>query len=223
MGGASATCVDNGKLCFQSEEAMMDWAERIRNYRVRSKLTQEQLAELFMVEPRTISRWETGVSQPPESVRLKLRRTHVPLLSTPTGKAVESLVTDHRGSAMMYDMNLIVLAVSEQQRKWVQLQYDMDPIGQSWHAYMGDHFLAMLAKEGGYHKVIKRGLSSVTTDFNLREGERGSKANYAGRLNHTIIRLDDGQQVHLSIVTPLGMAVHTNPLMTFIDEVMAEE
>jgi transcriptional regulator with XRE-family HTH domain len=200
----------------------MDWAERIKNYRLRSKLTQEQLAELFMVEPRTISRWETGASQPPDSVRLKLRRTHVPLLSTPTGKAVEALVSDHGGAAMMYDMNLIVLAVSKQQRKWANLQYGFDPIGQCWHAYMGDHFLHMLAKEGGYYQVVKRGLSSVTTDFQLKEGERGAKASYAGRLNHTIIRLDDGQQVHLSIVTPLGMAVHTNPLMTFIDEIMAE-
>ncbi len=65
------------------ENLMMDWSQRVRNYRQRAGLTQEALAEMFAVEARTVRRWESGASRPPENVRAKLQRTPVPVVPKP--------------------------------------------------------------------------------------------------------------------------------------------
>jgi len=43
---------------------MADFAERLAGIRKSRQLTQLQLADLLDVQPRLISRWETGVSRP---------------------------------------------------------------------------------------------------------------------------------------------------------------
>ena len=48
----------------RSIDPMADFAQRLTNTRKERKLTQLQLANLLDIQPRLISRWETGVSRP---------------------------------------------------------------------------------------------------------------------------------------------------------------
>lgn len=51
---------------------MLDYARKIREYRERKFLTQEQLAKLLGVSYVTISRWETGTFKPNMAMKKKL-------------------------------------------------------------------------------------------------------------------------------------------------------
>ncbi len=51
---------------------MLDYARKIREYRERKFLTQEQLAKLLGVSYVTISRWETGMFKPNMETKRKL-------------------------------------------------------------------------------------------------------------------------------------------------------
>lgn len=51
---------------------MFDYAKKIREYRERKFLTQEQLAKLLGVSYVTISRWETGMFEPNMDTKRKL-------------------------------------------------------------------------------------------------------------------------------------------------------
>lgn len=51
---------------------MLDYARKIREYRERKFLTQEQLAKLLGVSYVTISRWETGAFEPNMAMKKKL-------------------------------------------------------------------------------------------------------------------------------------------------------
>ena len=51
---------------------MLDYARKIREYRERKFLTQEQLAKLLGVSYVTISRWETGAFEPNMVMKKKL-------------------------------------------------------------------------------------------------------------------------------------------------------
>lgn len=66
-----------------------NWAQKIRNYRVRHALSQTQLADIIGVAQRTISRWERGEDRPGLSQQKRLRD----LSWEPPTRFIESLAT----------------------------------------------------------------------------------------------------------------------------------
>ena len=51
---------------------MFDYAKKIKEYRERKFLTQEELAKLLGVNYVTVSRWETGSFEPNMAMKKKL-------------------------------------------------------------------------------------------------------------------------------------------------------
>ena len=51
---------------------MINYANKIREYRERKFLTQDELAALLGVSKTTITRWETGKFQPTMQIKKKL-------------------------------------------------------------------------------------------------------------------------------------------------------
>ena len=52
---------------------MINYAQKIREYRERKLLTQEDLAKVLNVSVTSITRWENGKFEPTMSVKRKLR------------------------------------------------------------------------------------------------------------------------------------------------------
>ena len=52
---------------------MSDWSHECWMARLNCRLTQQDWAAVSFVSPNTISRWETGRTEPPEYVKERLR------------------------------------------------------------------------------------------------------------------------------------------------------
>jgi transcriptional regulator with XRE-family HTH domain len=201
-----------------------DWSERIRGYRSRSGLTQEALADLFNVEPRTIRRWEAGASRPPLDIRQRLMRTRVPLIERADTSTLLRLVEMSTEGIMLLDDDLTILAMSPRERAWFMRQYGRDGINTSWEPHMPSFFHALLEEHGGWRALLQGGLSSLTSDFRMPRGDTGNAADHVGRAQYTILRLADGTRIHTSLSSTLPPDSPLQPpKLTFLDEIMAEE
>lgn len=107
----------------------MEWSQRVRYYRARAGLTQEALAELFGVEPRTVRRWESGASRPPEDVRAKLQRAPVPVIPRAKMSSLKDFVSGAKGMISLYTPTLEVVAGSSVSTALFRTLYGGDPIG----------------------------------------------------------------------------------------------
>jgi transcriptional regulator with XRE-family HTH domain len=198
-----------------------DWATRIRSWRKRSGLTQEAVADLFLVDVRTIRRWEKGTSQPPLDVRERLHRTCVPLIQRPEVSALAKVVSTSAIGTMLLDDKLTVVAMSERERLFWQAQTGQDLLGKSWEPYIPKFFLELLDQHGGWRAAIKAGASSLTGDCRvpLPDGQV-----FTGRIQYTILRMSDGTLIHNYLGQSLPeSAVLEAPRVTFIDEITQQE
>jgi DNA-binding XRE family transcriptional regulator len=201
-----------------------DWSLRIRSYRSRSGLTQEALADLFDVEPRTIRRWEAGTYRPPLEIRRRLMRTRVPLVARADTSTLLRLVERSSEGIMLLDDDLTILAMSPRERTWFMRQYGRDGINTSWEPCMPTFFRSLLEAQGGWRTLRHCGLSSLTSDFQMPRGDTGNAADHIGRVQYTILRLADGTRIHTSLSSTLPPGSPLQPAkLTFLDEIMAEE
>ena len=56
---------------------MINYAEKIREYRERKLLTQEDLAKVLGVSVTSITRWENGKFEPTMAIKRKLRELFI--------------------------------------------------------------------------------------------------------------------------------------------------
>ena len=56
---------------------MINYAQKIREYRERKLLTQEDLAKVLSVSVTSITRWENGKFEPTMAVKRKLRELFI--------------------------------------------------------------------------------------------------------------------------------------------------
>jgi transcriptional regulator with XRE-family HTH domain len=201
-----------------------DWDIRIRNYRQRSGLTQEALADLFMVDARTIRRWEAGQTLPPLEVRRKLQRTRVPIINRPEAAVFKQLVATSTEGIMLLDDELTILAMSDRELQWFQSQYGFDPRGRSWEPYIPHFFIPLLDRYGGWRATTRAGLSSITSDFRRHPPETGRADVHNARAQYTILHMADGMRIHIAVSSTLPDTAELHPpKMTFIDEIMSTE
>jgi transcriptional regulator with XRE-family HTH domain len=196
-----------------------DWSLRIRSYRRRTGLTQEALAELFMVEPRTIRRWEAGHSQPPAKIRQRLTKTSVPAISRPEISVLREMVeTSSQGITLLND-DLIVLAMSSRDRQWFTSNFGQVPLQASIEHFIPPTVRDLVEPHGGWRRAIDAGLSSMMADFQIP-----GLASFAGRMQWTVLRLGDGARIHTCVSKTLpSMSAPLPATLTFIDEVRSEE
>jgi transcriptional regulator with XRE-family HTH domain len=196
-----------------------DWATRIRSWRKRSGLTQEAVADLFMVDERTVRRWEQGISEPPLDVRRRLERTSVPLIQRPEISALAQVIASSALGTMLLDENLKVLAMSERERQFWLHQTGKDLTGGTWEPYIPSFFQEILEGYGGWRAAIKAGASSLTGDCRITLA--GDGAVFTGRIQYTILRMSDGTVVHSYLGRSMPeTAVLLPARVTFIDEIM---
>jgi transcriptional regulator with XRE-family HTH domain len=201
------------------------WAKRIRSYRVRSNLTQEGLAELFMVDARTVSRWETGKSRPSQAVMDRLRRSHVPVIGSPLGSAIKDLVESSSELALLTDMKMRVIANSRPHKALVAAIFNADVVGQDYAKFAPDYVMQALEAEGGWRHAVDAGLSSSTGDYFRAAGTDGVVSpTVCVRAQMVMLRLADGEMVSLTMTRPIPIeSLSREPVrFTYLDEVMSD-
>ena len=200
-----------------------NWHLRIRSYRLRSGLTQEQLADVFMVADRTVRRWENGQSQPPQHVRERLLRTHVPLIHRPEVAALRAMTETSSLGTMLMDEKLNIIAMSAREQQFWLRQYGQDLRGQNWEPFSPPFFRTVFETHGGWRSAIKSGASSLTCDFSIPMPGNDATGLYSGRVQYTILRMSDGTHIHNYVATTLPAGAAQQPArLTFIDEIESE-
>jgi transcriptional regulator with XRE-family HTH domain len=201
----------------------MEWSQRVRYYRTRAGLTQEALAELFGVEPRTVRRWESGASRPPEDVRAKLQRAPVPVIPRATLGSLKDFVNGAKGIVSLYTPTLEVVAGSPMSTNLFRTLYGCDPIGVNILPYLGEDMQGIFADHGGIDRMNRNGLSSITADMHIDKGNNGAAVSATMRSAITVLTLEDGHKVQIAYVSMVDGKSNAAPCVTYGEEVRLEE
>jgi transcriptional regulator with XRE-family HTH domain len=202
---------------------MNDWAQRVRDYRAKSGLTQEALAALFGVDPRSVRRWEAGDVRPALVVRNRLLRSPVAIVKHPTTEAIAQLIAASSGFSCLLTTSRAVIASSPAyERRMIKAH------GDGWQdlpflTRLSPEIAATvepcLTREGGMDAMLKRGLTAMTHDF-LLPRHMGDTA-----LRFTASRLFIDPCDSVLILTSYGVQkqqlTFQEPALTYIDEIVA--
>jgi DNA-binding XRE family transcriptional regulator len=137
----------------------MNSAARIRAFRKSGNLTQNDLAELWGVTVRSISRWERGEGRPAEWMRREMSKS-VPMLAWPTAPALKAMVENYSRSALLCDSNLKVHAAQSNFFRWGARE-GVDIIGADWHHHLSESVLGMLTDNGGFSSLVREGVMCI--------------------------------------------------------------
>lgn len=201
----------------------MEWSQRVRYYRTRAGLTQEALAELFGVEPRTVRRWESGASRPPEDVRAKLQRAPVPVIPRATLGSLKDFVGGAKGLVSLYTPTLDVIAASPVSAHLFRTLYGSEPVGVNILPYLGEDLRNLFTDHGGMDRMLRNGLSSITADMCVEKGNHGAAIEVTMRSAISVLTLEDGQKVQIAYSSMIDSKTDTRPCVTYGEEVRLEE
>jgi transcriptional regulator with XRE-family HTH domain len=181
------------------------WSKRVRTYRQGSGLTQEQFAERCGVEPRTVQRWEAGKTTPPQCIQSMLTTGNRDVSLTPGASVIRSVVEASSDSAMLLDAKLNVLAASMHQRNWMRDTYGCDMLGVHWPRYMSPFSRDLLDKQGGLDRLVKGGLAYAKSVYHLPANTNGNSVAHTRLVQHTVLRFDGYDVLHMCTATPLPL------------------
>jgi len=202
---------------------VMDWSQRVRQYRSRSGLTQAALAELFGVEERTVRRWESGISRPPAEVRVKLLMAPVPYIARPTLSALKDFVHAHNGMVSLYTPQLKAIAASPQANAGFVAMFGRDFAGVRLLDYLGNDMKQLIENHGGWDRMVANGLSSIATSMVVDKGTNGLAHDVPVQIAYTVLTMEDGERVHIGYTTMLREPELFKPKVTFGAELYLEE
>lgn len=202
---------------------VMDWSQRVRQYRGRSGLTQAALAEMFGVEERTVRRWEGGTSRPPAEVRIKLQMAPVPSLPRPTLRGLIDFVRAQKEMMSLYTPQLRVIAVSPPAAAQFAAMFGRDFNGVQLLDFLGSDMRQLISDHGGWERMVKNGLSSIACSMVVEQGTNGLAFDAPVQIAYTVLTMEDGERVHIGYTTMLREPQLFKPKVTFGAELYLEE
>ena len=131
----------------------MCWARKIKELRFLEDLKQDALAKQLGVSQASVSQWERGVTEPPETIRAYIDAR---LRDSPLERFLESLRTSVRNSPNLFvllryqDSGVVIDLISEGTRNNGQL-VKVDDVGESVRGRFGsevDQYASELLKAG---------------------------------------------------------------------------
>lgn len=151
----------------------MDWAQRIKDYRSRNGLTQEDMAERLDVDRTTIIRWEKGQDEP----ALKFRKSILALTPTVPEGVVRGLIAsidNMDGLATLLDPDFRVLRASRMHQR--VLGYDPATVyGQPSERYWAAEMEWLVKYLGGLRSYKRLGIYQMDLALLRRPRENGFK------------------------------------------------
>ena len=202
---------------------VMDWSQRVRQYRSRSGLTQAALAEMFGVEERTVRRWESGISRPPADVRVKLQMAPVPLMPRPTSRGLIDFVRAQKEMMSLYTPQLKVIAASPPAEAQFAAMFGRGFDGVQLFDYLGHDMKKLFADHGGWDRMVQNGLSSIARSMVVDKGTHGLAHDVPVQIAYTVLTMEDGERVHIGYTTMLREPELFKPKVTFGAELYLEE
>ena len=202
---------------------VMDWSQRVRQYRSRSGLTQAALAEMFGVEERTVRRWESGISRPPADVRIKLQMAPVPPMPLPTSRGLKDFVRSHKEMMSLYTPQLKVIAVSPPAAAQFAAMFGREFDGVQLFDYLGSDMKQLITNHGGWDTMVNNGLSSIAASMVVDKGTSGLAYDVPVQIAYTVLTMEGGERVHIGYTTMLREPEPFKPKVTFGEELYLEE
>jgi transcriptional regulator with XRE-family HTH domain len=202
----------------------MDWSDRVRNYRLRSKLSQEALADLFGVDPRSVRRWEAGDSRPRDDVRAKLLRAPVPAVAQTTIDGLARIIASSSEFTVLLDDKYQVITSSPSYNARMTRVHGSDwrsvPLLDRFYKPVAEVIDASVTRHGGLQKMMQNGLSAMTHDFVMNRD--GAEVTFRFTGARLFVSATDSVMIHTSFGVEKADIAFTEPLMTYLDEIMAE-
>lgn len=124
----------------------LDWAKRIKQYRVAHGLKQAVLAEMLNVDATTVSRWERGRDQPNLSVQKRLKELVEKDLTT-VGRGLSDLIDMTGDIAVLLDKDYRLIRASRAHQKL--LNYDAAAMLGKQFPFWTDNMFQILGHAGG--------------------------------------------------------------------------
>jgi transcriptional regulator with XRE-family HTH domain len=199
------------------------WAKRVKLYRQKSGMPQEQLAEMFGVDVRSVRRWEAGTAMPSLAVRKKLLSAPVPAMASASVAGFAEIIrSSPKFTALLSDRHEIIAASASYEARMLRVH------GPDWRdvphldrikSPVQEIITATCDAHGGLDKMMRNGLSSLTHDFTFeRDGRMVSMRFTSARLfvNHT-----DSVLIHASFGTDINDVRPDEPQITYLDEIMS--
>jgi transcriptional regulator with XRE-family HTH domain len=199
------------------------WSERIKLYRQKTGMPQEQLAEMFGVDVRSVRRWEAGTAMPSLAVRKKLLSAPVPAMASASVSGFAEIIrTSNKFTALLSDQHEIIAASASYEGRMLRVH------GPDWRdvphldrikSPVQDIITATCDTHGGLEKMMRNGLSSLTHDFTFeRDGRTVSMRFTSARL---FVNHKDSVLIHTSFGTNINDVRPDEPQITYLDEIMS--
>jgi transcriptional regulator with XRE-family HTH domain len=224
LGCAHYTIRRGAAQVFWPEHGIMEWSERIRNYRRNSRLSQEALAELFGVDVRSVRRWEAGTSRPRDDVRAKLLRAPVPAVAQTTIDGLARIISTSSEFTVLLDDKFQVIASSASYDARMTRVHGPDwrgvPLLDRFYKPVAEVIDTSVTRHGGLQKMMRNGLSAMTHDFVMdRDGVEVTFRFTGARL---FINASESVLINTSFGVEKSDIAYTEPLITYLDEIMTE-
>lgn len=138
----------------------MNWSSAVRHYRRVHCITQDQLADIFAVDTRTVRRWESGQSIPPMSVR----DTVIMIDHSAQYDMLAKLTSSSTEIMCLFDQDRRIIAASPALLQSARLSVS-DVVGANYcRLFVPEHatgIIDRIDREGGY---VKSGLSGFNVN-----------------------------------------------------------
>ncbi|NOU05523.1 MAG: hypothetical protein HOO99_05005 [Hyphomicrobiaceae bacterium] len=163
-------------------------------------MTQEEAAQHFNVDVRSVRRWEAG-SPLPEIVQTEIRQD-----SPLTERMLEglfSIIRHSEGYMMLLDDELVVLENSPLHKKRMMDLFGIDIVGQDWHNYMTPEALSWVQSEGGIQRMIEQGFVHSSVPYRRKLTTQHGEVEYAGMSHQASVWVGNGAHVCVMTFTNL--------------------
>lgn len=173
-------------------------ASRLRAYRARQGITQEELALQWGVSSRTITRWERGEGRPAEWMRREMAAGESPI-TWPNMSVLTHLIRNYNGPGMILDNALTVVTGTSVHKRWMHQTHGLDIEGVNWHNYTSQDALDMFARHGGITNMIKNGLMCIRGFYSDPGGIDGTEMPKLHYVDLTVLRIPDYGELCVSV------------------------
>jgi transcriptional regulator with XRE-family HTH domain len=178
------------------------WANWTKAFRVKHQLTQEGVADMLGVDPRTVRRWEAG-QQPTKEARGRLESLIAPSPAHLMGDFLPVLLETSPDYIMLLDPEFKVLATSASHRRFMTAHHGIaDVVGLSWRRFVPHTYNDWIDSNGGTAGMLRNGFVSRRNPYSYTPKPGSGKQPSHGIADHTLLRLATGL-VHMTVTKQL--------------------
>jgi transcriptional regulator with XRE-family HTH domain len=196
---------------------MIGSAMRLRAFRRENGMTQEEAASYFVVDTRTLRRWEAGGPVPAE-VQRRIAENN-PL----TERMVQGLVAIVRhseGFMLLLDDELVVIENSAPHKARMQELFGFDIVGRKWDDFITPEAREWIKAEGGVPAMIARGFIHCAVPFRRVVQTLTGETELAGVTYQSSVWIGTGTLLSIITIAHLraGEVLPPGPVVSYLGD-----